>query len=343
MVEEPPHENPDESMSSMTATKLTHALRRAAVRATLAPSVHNTQPWRLRLGADTIEIRVEEQRRLRVLDPFGRQQMISCGCALFNARVSLAAAGLDVEVERFPDPAEPDLIARLRILGTTEAWDPISDLDVAIDKRRTNRRRFDQTPVPVPVVQALVAAAAAEATQAFPIERLEHRRTIARLSQLADRIENADPAYRAELRAWTSDNPTRLDGVPAAAVPHVTGHSGDEVPIRDFDTHGSGWLPTETHSSASQCLILLGTDADNAASWLRGGEGLERVLLEITRRGYAVSPFTQVIEVARTHEMLRIELGLRMHPHILLRVGRAPETPAVRRRRLVEVLSESDA
>jgi hypothetical protein len=47
-----------------------------------------------------------------------------------------------------------------------------------------------------------------------------------------------------------------------------------------------------------------------------------------------------VIEVARTNELLRQELQLRMYPHVLLRVGRAPATPATRRRRLVDVLAE---
>jgi hypothetical protein len=30
-----------------------------------------------------------------------------------------------------------------------------------------------------------------------------------------------------------------------------------------------------------------------------------------------------------------------IHPHILIRVGRAPRTPSSRRRRLVDVLTES--
>jgi hypothetical protein len=30
-----------------------------------------------------------------------------------------------------------------------------------------------------------------------------------------------------------------------------------------------------------------------------------------------------------------------MHPHLLLRVGRAPRTPETRRRRLVDVLTET--
>jgi len=162
------------------------------------------------------------------------------------------------------------------------------------------------------------------------------------LSQQADQIENLDPAYRAELRAWTTDDLRRADGVQAFAVPHVDGGAEDDLPIRDFDTRGMGWLPSRTRSSVNQCLLLLGATEDNAMAWLRAGEALERMLLEIAVRGYAASPLTQVIEVALTNELLRHELGLTMHPHVLLRIGRAPATPATRRRRLVDVITEVD-
>jgi hypothetical protein len=129
--------------------------------------------------------------------------------------------------------------------------------------------------------------------------------------------------------------------VPAMAVPHVDAGANDDLPIRDFDSSGMGWLPVETRSSMDQCLLLLGTLDDEPAAWLRAGEALERVWLEITRRGYTASPLTQVIEVARTHELLPLELQLVMHPHVLLRVGRAPNTPASGRRPLQDVLVES--
>jgi hypothetical protein len=90
-----------------------------------------------------------------------------------------------------------------------------------------------------------------------------------------------------------------------------------------------------------QCLLLLGSAADDPVAWLRSGEALERVLLELTRRGYVASPFTQVIEVARTNALLRQELALTMYPHILLRVGRASATTPTRRRRLVDMIAES--
>jgi nitroreductase len=43
---------------------VTKALRRAAVQATLAPSVHNTQPWRLAIVNDTLEISADFERQL---------------------------------------------------------------------------------------------------------------------------------------------------------------------------------------------------------------------------------------------------------------------------------------
>ncbi|MEP7020101.1 MAG: hypothetical protein ABI808_05585 [Pseudonocardiales bacterium] len=333
-----------DNAAELTSTEARRALRRAAVRATLAPSVHNTQPWRFLLGEDRLQISADWDRQLRVLDPRGRQMMISCGCALFNARVALAGAGYRVYVERFPPNAHPDDVARLTLSGRASRQPSIGSLDRAIDARRTNRRRFAHDAVPAQVVDRLVQAANAEGAVLMPITRAEDRETIARLNQRADGLEVGDPAYRAELRAWTSDDPRRLDGVQSSNVAYagVGARSSENVPIRVFDTDGSGWLPEDNGTGADQCLLLLGTMDDSPAGWLAVGEALEHVLLEIADLGYAASPLTQLIEVRETHELLRQHLRLAMHPSVLLRVGLAPETLPTRRRRLVDVLGESD-
>jgi hypothetical protein len=316
-------------------------LRRAVARAVLAPSVHNTQPWRFVIGGETLEVHADGSRQLRVLDPTGRQLTISCGCALFNARVALAASGYEASVDRFPDPRRPQFLARLTLGARSGVRLPLVSLDAVVELRQTNRRRFADEPVPVQVVSALIDAAGVEDAQLYEVADPGQRDTVARLSQQADREQNANPAYRAELRAWTTDDPLRRDGVPSLAVPHVDGGAGDDIPIRDFDTHGAGWLPVATHSTVTQCLLLLGTHADRPEAWLRAGEALERVLLEITRQGYAASPLTQIVEIPAIRARLRSELRLSMQPHILMRVGRAPKTPTSRRRRLEDVLVET--
>jgi hypothetical protein len=325
-------------MASMLTSQIT-ALRRAAVRATLAPSVHNTQPWRMHLAEDRLELFADLSRQLLVLDPTGRQLYISCGCALMNARVSVAGAGAGLVVQRFPNPLQSNLVATLRPVD--EPADPeLACLDPVIELRQTNRREFAQEEVPEAILDSLQVAAAAEGAMLVPVRDTEARVVVAMLSQRADAIENRNPAYRAELRAWTTDDPGRRDGVPSLAVPHVDGSAQDDVPIRDFDTRGTGGLPARTRSSLNQTMVLLCTDGDAPGDWLRAGEALERVLLEITRHGLSASLLTQVTEVPATRAELRRELKLTGYPHVLLRIGRAPTTPASRRRRLVEVLTE---
>jgi hypothetical protein len=327
-------------VTSAVQSQVLSALRRAAVRATYAPSVHNTQPWKFVLYPDGLEVYADRSRQLSVLDPTGRQLILSCGCALFNAQVALAAAEYQATIDRFPDPARPDLLARITVSGPTNKQPELAHLDGVITLRQTNRRRFSDDPVPDEVVAELVAAASAHGASLIPITRFERRVATAILSQLADRQQNADPAYRAELRAWTSTNASRTDGVPSTAVPHVDGTAHDDVPIRDFDSSGDGFLPSRTRSSMFQCLLLVATPDDTPEAWLRAGEALERVLLNIAMHGLAASPLTQVVEVAWTRERLRQELETQMHPLVLLRVGRAPAAPGTRRRRLVDVLRE---
>jgi hypothetical protein len=313
------------------------ALRRAAVRATLAPSVHNTQPWRLHLKDGRLDIYADRSRQLMVLDPTSRQLLISCGCAITNARVSLAGSGLGVQVRRNPHPMHDDLVASLAL--TDEPADAaLAALDPVIEVRQTNRRSFTDEPVPPAVMRTLEEAAAAEQSLLYVISDREQRRVVANLSQRADDIENSNPAYRAELRAWISDDPERRDGVPEAAVPRAGGSASVEMPIRNFHPRGNAGLPAAAESAKDHTLVLLCTAGDSPSEWLRAGEGLGRVLLEISRHGYSASPLTQVTEVPSVRAELRRELRLSGYPHVLLRVGRAPEAPESRRRRLVDML-----
>jgi nitroreductase len=318
---------------------LSRAIRRAAVRATLAPSVHNTQPWRLALADDSLEIFAEWDRQLAYLDPSGRQLMISLGCATFNARVALETAGYSVRVDFSPDARGSKPVARLVITGQADAVSPLAVLDPVLELRQTNRRRFSADVVDPAVIDLLIGAAQAEGADLIELSTLDQRLAAARLTQRADREQNGDPAYRAELRAWTTSDPIRLDGVPAIASPHTGPASHDDIPIRDFDTRGEASLPAETESSIRQCLLVLVTDEDNPAAWLRAGEALERVWLEVFRNGLTASVFTSLIEQPATRESLRGELRTRKHPHALIRIGRAPRTPSSRRRLLSEVLT----
>jgi hypothetical protein len=306
-------------------------LEDAADAAVLAPSVHNTQPWRIVLQPGRMDLRADRSRQLTTVDPVGRELVQSVGAALFNVRVALAAAGRAAAVERLPSPDDPDLLAVVRTV-TGEPDAALAALAPAIPRRRTTRRRFDDLRVPRDALQALARGASVEDTELIPLVREDHLQLLARLTQQADELQNADARYRAELRRWTNRPRSAGDGIPPSAVPHVDGRQHDALPIRDFDTAGAGELPAGTHSGLEQTLVLLATRDDAPHAWLRAGEALERLLLETTARGWAASPMTQIIEVPLTRTQLRSAMAWDAHPQFLVRIGHATSPAPTPRR-----------
>ena len=315
--------------------------RKAVERASLAPSVHNTQPWHFVVRPDALELHAVNDRQLRALDPTGRQMVISCGCALFNARVALAADRV-LQIDRLPDAAQPDILARVTMVDKPAPWTPLVRLDPQIDRRHTNRRDFFDENVPPDVVYELTTAAEQEEASLVQIVEPEQKLAAAQLSQEAEAIQNADPRYRAELETWTTTDLHRTDGVPVYAIPHTDERSEPESLVRNFDVAGKGWLPRLKQSSLNHCMMVLGMAESNRLAWLRGGEALQRILLEATRLDYVVSIASQVVEVRSTRDRLREELCLDFHPLLLMRIGQAAPTPASKRRDPTMIISETE-
>jgi hypothetical protein len=54
-----------------------------------APSIHNTQPWLVDVAPGYIDIHPDRSRLLAVLDPAGRELMVSVGAAVFGLRAAM--------------------------------------------------------------------------------------------------------------------------------------------------------------------------------------------------------------------------------------------------------------
>lgn len=74
-----------------------HELHELVRLATLAPSGHNTQPWKFRLEAGRIQLYPDLTRRVPVVDPDDRELWISLGSALENLLLAAAHFGYQAE------------------------------------------------------------------------------------------------------------------------------------------------------------------------------------------------------------------------------------------------------
>ena len=320
----------------MTTTQASpEQLRHVVQAAGLAPSVHNTQPWLFVSRPGRLELHADAKRQLKVLDPDGRQLHLSCGAALFHARVGARAMGLHVQVHLLPDPERPTHLATMVLTqGTPPTADEIR-LATAILQRHTHRGTFDGRPLPGPVLDVLRTAAHTEGAHLRQVVDDDQLLELEVLLSNADALEQANERYRAEIGQWVHTGPLRPDGIPAAAL---TAAPGSSLRQRDFafahTAAPDGSAPTPDRPS----VVVLSTDDDDPAAWLRGGQALAAVLLRAADHGIQAQPLGQVTDVVAYRLGLRHTLGLVSVPQLVLRMGFAAHTPATPRRTVEDVL-----
>jgi nitroreductase len=309
-------------------------LRIAAAAAIRAPSLHNSQPWRLRLHDGAIEVLADRSRQLAVADSAGWALRIACGAATFNARLALAADGVPADVTLLPRDAGPDVIARLTPGTRRPPTYAEEALAVAIPRRYSNRQPFWPDPVPSAARVELIEAARAEGTWLDLLVGMTPLAGFAEIAQSADRVLRRDPDYQAELTAWSHTDGVS-DGVPVTAGA-PTAEPQDLLPQRAFSerrrTPGRDFEP-------EPLVGILGTTGDLPFDQLKAGQALQRVLLTVVDLGLACSMISQPIEVPAARDQLRRSLRRSGPPQMALRIGYGRPGHPSPRRALEDVLA----
>lgn len=317
-------------------------LRAVVELASLAPSVHNTQPWRFTWDGRVLSVYDDAARALLVLDPTGRERVLSCGCALQHARLALTDLGHDVRVDLLPDPADEHLLAQLTVEGEVVPDELDRRLAAAVPRRVTDRDPFDDRPVPAEAREAMRAAAEAEGAWLRFVgeDGQDDAVELQVLLSHADDSQRRDVAYLEELAAWRREQ--EAEGITSRALPTVPAERrGSSWVPRDFDARsgqasgGGGEPPVPEHPS----VFVLGTRGDDREDWLVAGQALARVLLQATADGLAAQPLTQVLEVPVLRGRMRHALGVLGHPQMLLRVGYGSAEPTSSRRPAEQILT----
>jgi hypothetical protein len=306
--------------------KMLFLLRYAA----LAPSGHNAQPWLFRLQEDSFELYADRTQALPVVDPDDRALTISCGAALLNLRAALRRFGYrDDEYEVLPDPADADLLARVRLVEGDPSSAEEEALFDAIPRRRTTRAAYEPREVPAEVRRQLEADATDEGTWIQLLADAE-RAVVADLIAEGDRVQMGDKRFRRELAAWTHPNRSR-------ATRGVRGYGfgfGDMMSlagplvIRSFDI-GKGQAAKDRElAQHSPLLSVLGTDTDSPREWLAAGQAMERILLRACSHGLTSSFLNQPVEVETIRPRLAEAIGRPgQQPQLVMRFGYGPDVP----------------
>jgi hypothetical protein len=316
--------------------------------ALLAPSPHNTQPWRAELsGTDGILLRVDRARLLPVVDADGRQTLIAHGAFLELLALAAGAQGRRAEVALFPDarPDDPPVGAVRLVADTGAAPDP---LFAALPQRRSTRLAFDpEKPLKPPHAEVLRQAAAGAAvrleyaTDPEPVGRLRA------LAREAFELEYALPPALEETVGWmrlgAGEVAARPDGLAIAGTPVWWLTRLGLLSREQLRTPGSlawrmGRLQWDNLFAGTASFGWLVTARDEPADRIAAGRAYQRLDLAAAANGVAIHPVSQALgdhaATAEARRRLDQLLGIRPPARVqmLFRLGYAgPQPPSPRR------------
>jgi nitroreductase len=311
-------------------------VRRIGEAATAAPSIHNTQPWRLSVGTgDVLELQADPDRALWVADPHARALYLSCGAALFNIRTAIRVTGHHPLVWPLPHPRYAPMV--LAIVQAEQARPPSfaeRELFDAIWQRHTSRGPFTEQRVPESVQIALEQAAGFEFATLRMLTTREAE-SVLDLAASADEAMATDFDHQVELERWVATG-SHHDGIPATALAPRPGHT--PAPVREFSSAVRTMERTTADFEPHPQLAVLTTARDEPADWLRAGQALQRVLLAATVHGVRTSFLYQPIELRDMRGDAAPAWPWPEHPQMIIRFGYATPARATPRRRLEDVL-----
>lgn len=280
-----------------------------------APSMDNTQPWRFEVAGPVIDVRLEAERSLPTADPAGRAIRIGLGAAVFNLRVAAAMLGHESTFAVAPDPAEPDVVARVFL---SDRRGPVTDLSALygeISRRHTYRGPMLDQAIPPPVIGALTRAAEIEGAELHWLDD-DATRKLGQLLAQADDLDLHEDRLLERSRWVGGERPD--DGVPATALGPVP--AGPAM-VRDLaaglDTPGREHAVFEQRPH----IAVLGTADEDEDAWVRSGHAVERVLLTATSSVLAASFLNQALEHPALRAQVRDLIGGRSWPQMILRIG----------------------
>ena len=302
-----------------------------------APSVHNTQPWWFGVRGAEIIVHADQQRQLTVADPVGRELLLSCGAALFTAKLALRSLGFIAETRLLPDPGDPSVVARLRWRRRSPPTMYEMGLYEQITRRRSHRGGFGPLPLPAGLLGALRRDAWQDGAALRIAADEGSRAAVAAAVQMAELAARRDAAYVRELAAWAPPpGSARRDGVSVLSYPARPQPTSPQFPSRDF-AHGHSWgLPAMSTAASGPgfagLVCLLTTPGDSPADWVHAGMALQRILLTASMHGVAAALYSAPVEVVWVREVLRAQLGDGCYPQLVLRLGTAAQSAVSARR-----------
>lgn len=289
--------------------------------ARLAPSVHNTQPWRFEVNDSTVSLMTAPDRFLKEGDPTTRELWISLGICFETLLQAAKGLGLDATVVSGQTNSLSDPIAVIRFTPTKNRHEETIDL---IEARHSYRGAMKPALVPPSLLEE--CRGSMHDLPGVSVDQVDNRAAITQIAKFTYqgmRLALSSPQFRKELAELINYN-------------WSSSHIGMHGFVLNRGYIGSIWekwsiaLGIDMKQKAradqqkileSSALIFISTAGDVPSFWFNTGRAYMRVALKITQKGLAQSTIAAPVEAASFHEDIEKILSTPSRIQAMLRVG----------------------
>jgi hypothetical protein len=308
----------------------------------LAPSTHNSQPWKFAITENAIVISPDFSRSLSVSDPSFRHLYISLGCVLENIMVAADYYGLHPQVSyEAQNHASKDAKKMMSITITFSdavppkpIASPQRHLISAILARRSNRNAYISHAIPLNVIEE-IKRVSDNGAYATTISDETKKTKIAEVLMESRVKAFSYPAFRKEMAGYKRHNFTKsFTGMPGFTMgmdPTTSLFAG--FLIRNFNV--MKWIrgsETDLLKKYTPTFVIISSDHQTPEAWIQSGRTLERVLLTAQYHNIQTSLSALPPDIAPLQKII----GIASTPQMFVRMGYTNEIPGHSPRLLVD-------
>ena len=328
-----------EQLEQVESLPLDPISRKILHHASLAPSGHNCQPWRVRICQNhEWIIEADPARRLPCVDPDNRELLLSLGAFLENLSITAATLGLHAEIEILAEGRQDREVARVVLEEAARRDYPLQILG----QRRTVKQ--GQLPRILAASDLARLMSTVEGQAIYAARGSKQATSIEEMAVEAFRLQAHREEAQQEFVRWL-----RLDN--AEVMRHRDGITTDSMGLSDI----AGWYvntflspgdfltdkmrqagidATATLAREGGGWLLLTSRNQTIAELLACGRRFQRLSLAACELGIAIHPMTQILEEKGAASLCEVLGDDTLIPQFVLRVGyldRYPVATGLRR------------
>jgi len=282
----------------------------------MAPSSHNSQPWKFFVSENKITILPDFSRSLKHGDKNNRQLFVSLGCALENMLQAALALGLEVEYTISTEGSTSIFF------GDRKAETKPGILH-SIENRVTNRNPYVETSE-LSNFEKYAQDLSDDTTNVF-ICKNKIKEKIADVAVEASVAAMQDKNFRRELSHYLKNNRTSSKiGMPAYGMGISTPVSFMVPLLINFVNVNklSQEKDRELLKKHTPTIVIIATKIDTKKSWIKTGILYQKMALEAEKNKFSTAMWAAPIQTGTHYKEIQKILRTDLRPQAFFRLGK---------------------